>query len=103
MYALLGELFSKSIMSNVNYPFVGTKQSFFVTQIALTLSGVSQVQEPKPPMTEQERGAVSPYLNRPLRSIEEAAEDVRRVRDRLAELDRLTLKPTAEIIPFPQD
>ncbi len=54
-------------------------------------------------MTEQERGAVSPYLNRPLRSIEEAAEDVRRVRDRLAELDRLTLKPTAEIIPFPQD
>ena len=52
----------------------------------------------------EEQLPISPYLNRRLRSIEEAEEDVRRLRDRLRkqqDAHRIP-PPTADIIPFPQ-
>ncbi len=55
-------------------------------------------------MSHYEKKALSPYLKRRLRSLEEAEDDVRRSRDRahIIELERLAQRPSAEIIPFPQ-
>jgi len=55
-------------------------------------------------MSHYEKKALSPYLKRRLRSLEEAEDDVRRSRDRahVIELERLAQRPSAEIIPFPQ-
>ncbi len=45
---------------------------------------------------------VSPYLKQRLRTIEEAEEDLRRVRKREYEVARLKKRPSAEVIPFPK-
>lgn len=87
-------------MANWNIPLWVSNSTSYGANKGVVYERVSQLGS----VLTNDQLPISPYLNRRLRSIEEAEEDARRLRDRRRDLtpEPETPRPSAQVIQFPQ-